>query len=467
MSGIKLSFNNQSKIPSSQEVYIGFYTTSTEGFDIENLKSGGPAITWIYANASTNPKGNWYTLDDLSDGVQIKSFIAGRIYVCYNQAGAGGWVLNPDNPLEEPAQTLTQGGDENFNFWLRYDKMELTVTPAPADVADLTSIDFWSIPMSLKSTMNGKTPSGNGVYASSGFMPGVNAQDIYNALDKLSTPPVSGISPQRGQPYPALVPGAFNGDNPPNTYPDPTPDVFARIIGPSAYGTVHPVGFPITPYDTFDAYLTFLLTTFGPGTQSGAVVPGLGKGVVANVAGYFAGSPGSPAQNYNLSASIDNDKNLSLVSNDGNTKISIEYNDLVNPSGIYGANPPNTVNGVSNSGLTNDVNGWVIADLLGGLNIGAVGSSTKIDQTMVGAMKSQDWFSLNPTQMFANLQPAQPADGIRYYNQYAATLFPLSQAYNFAFTDRLSYPGSAVQVSLNQDEVNELEITLENATVSM
>lgn len=237
------------------------------------------------------------------------------------------------------------------------------------------------------------------------------------------------------------------------------------------YGTVNPIGFPITPYDLLEDYLQYLAATFGPGTQKDSVVPGLGDGVIATVAGQFAGSPGSPAGPYNLAAAIDNDLNLSLSSDTqgspANTTITIKKADLINPSGIYGSNPDNTVNGKSNTGLTNDIYGWAIADLLGGLNIGAVGSQTKNGGIMVGAMNSSTWFTLNPADMFAKLQPAEPKDGIRYYNQWAAALMPLSQAYNFAFTDRFTFPGAHVQVSLDQTYVNELEIVLDDATVSM
>lgn len=198
MSGIKLTFTDSSNIPNTQEVYIGFYTTATTQFSIDNLKATGPAITWIYNNIGTQPNGNWYTLDDLSDGVQINHFVSGRIYVCYNVKGAGGWKPDPSNPLAEPAQTLTLGGQVNENFWLRYDKMEITVTPAPADVADLTSIDFWSIPMTLKATLNGQEPTGGGVYEAHGLLGNTSAQDIFKALEPLSNPPVSGIPPQRG-----------------------------------------------------------------------------------------------------------------------------------------------------------------------------------------------------------------------------------------------------------------------------
>ena len=141
---------------------------------------------------------------------------------------------------------------------MRYDKMELTVTPSPDDVADLTSIDYWAIPMTLTATKNGKKPTGTGVYQAKGLLPGVTAKDVYTKLNALTTPPVSGLPPIGGQPFPALVPGKFKNQS------GPTPTTFARIIGPSSYPSINPQGLPITPYYTLEAYMNSLKTTYGP-----------------------------------------------------------------------------------------------------------------------------------------------------------------------------------------------------------
>ena len=68
-------------------------------------------------------------------------------------------------------------------------------------------------------------------------------------------------------------------------------------------------------------------------------------------------------------------------------------------------------------------------DLLAGLNIGAVGSNVIRNGTAVGTMQSSQWFGL--TNLFSGLQP-----GTDYYNTWAAALSPLSNAYNFAYSDR-------------------------------
>ena len=129
-----------------------------------------------------------------------------------------------------------------------------------------------------------------------------------------------------------------------------------------------------------------------------------------------------------------------------------KYSDLINPDGIYGANAPFSLDGGGSQNPANDVYGWIAGDLFSGLNIGAVGSSTTVDGTMVGAMPSSQWFKISNTSLFQNLQPNNPTN----YNQYAATLQGLSDAYNFAFSDRFA----PVLVSLNPATVDTLQISL-------
>lgn len=435
--------------PDSQ-VFIGFYTTETGKFDITNVDASGPKITWIYDGTGT--AGNWYSAKQLSQGVMINRFVAGRIFVCYNPDGTGGWTVDPANRVAEPAQTPILAGMNNANFWMRYDKMELTVTPSPNDVADLTSIDYWAVPMTLNATKNGKAPAGKGVYEAKGLLQGVTAKDIYKKLNALTTPPVSGLTPIGKQPFPALVPGEFT------TQSGPTPSAFARIIGPSSYPSINPQGLPMTPYYTLQAYMNHLKATYGPGTQTTS--GGLGNGVIAKISGKFGGTT-----SYKLKATIDDDLTVTISGDSpANTKIVMKWDDLEDPAGIYGSNPTCTINGVVSNGIPNNIYGWVIGDFCGGMNIGAVGSTVKVStdsgMKVAGELPSSQWYDLNPhTQMFSKLQPDNP-----YYNTWAETLFGLSQAYNFAFTDRIK-AAKGVQVSLDQTYVNELTISLLPAAV--
>ena len=139
MSTLKVVFKNNSSLPDA-EVSVGFVAGSTTAeFNISNV-SDGSAISPVNQAVGN---GNWYTLEDLSSGVNIENF-SGRIYFSYGQT----WTVPTAN--YEPAQNIT-----DVNFFLRYDKMELTFNGSPNDVADLTSIDYWSIPISLETSLNG------------------------------------------------------------------------------------------------------------------------------------------------------------------------------------------------------------------------------------------------------------------------------------------------------------------------
>ena len=453
MSRLSLTVTNKSNVDGSA-VYIGFVAGSSGAeVSIINLKDNSPVKSVGDVGGTYPAQGNWYSLDALPSGVGITSF-SGRVYVCYTTP----WEVQRKG--YEPAQAVTDP-----NLFLRYDKMEITFTGAPSDVANLTSIDYWSIPMSLNTRKGGVV-----VGTVKGLLDGVTTQQVFDNLNKLTTPPVSGLTGPGGvdgKPMPALVPGQYQ------QYPGgPTPGkTFARIIGPSSYPPAFPPpgAIPVTPYDLLQNYLEYLLTTFGPLTQMGAVVPGLGKGIIAHIAGDFAGvGPNVPVtgpqskQTYDLVATIDDDLNITLNGTtsgiQGGITMLHKKQDLLNPTGIYGGNAPYYLNGATSpTAPGNDVYGWVGGDLFSGLNIGAVGSNAKSGGTVIGAMPSQSWFALPVSSFFANMQPGNP-----FYNQWAATLSKLSQAYNFAYTDRFAH----VLVGLNPADVDTLEIVLEDGTVA-
>lgn len=436
MATLKILFKNDSGL-SDDQISIGFVSGSTTApFSINypDPNPFEPLELEIQPLNTEKGNGNWYPLKDLSNGVRVSNF-SGRIYVSYGETWS---VLNAGY---EPAQNITDA-----NFFLRYDKMELTFNGAATDVADLTSIDYWSIPMQLETFMED-----NSVQVDNGIKSGVTAQMIYSQLNAITSTPQSGLA----NALPALVPGQFT------QLPTQPGTGFARIIGPSSYPPIG--GVPVTPYNLFEDYLNYLVQNFGPNTKLGQIVPTLGNGVIATIAGQFNGvGPNVPAtgpqsaQSYNLSATIDSNGTVTLtgtVGSESGTTITMVYQkaDLINPSGIYGANAPFSKNGGTAQYPANDVYGWITGDLLAGFNIGAIGSSTTSNTTMVGAMSSSEWFTLPISALFSNLQ-----SNSAYYNQYAATLQNLSDDYNFAYSDRFA----PVLVSLNPATVNTLQITL-------
>jgi len=430
MATLKIKFKNESGL-SDNLVSIGFAPGTGNPFritypDPNPLKPLELTIKPLNESAGD---GNWYALNDLCNGVNIENF-SGRIYISYGKT----WTVLNSN--YEPAQNITDP-----NFFLRYDKMELTFNGDPADVADLTSIDYWSIPMQLETSFNEAS-----IQTDHGLKTGTTAQMVYDQLNSLTSTPQSGLA----NALPALVPGQFTQQqNQPGSG-------FARIIGPSSYPPVG--GVPVTPYNLFENYLTSLNDD-----KSGQV-----NSTIATISGTFSGvGPNVPAsgpqssQGYNLTATIDSSSNITLTgtvaSGTKATTIVYKKKDLINPSGIYGANTPFSLNGGASQNPANDVYGWITGDLLAGLNIGAIGSKTMIKGKKVGEMTSSEWFTLPNTSLFGSLQSSSSN-----YNQYAATLQKLSDAYNFAYSDRFS----PVLVSLNPAKVNTLQISLLNAKVN-
>ena len=447
MSALTVKFSNNSGYPDS-DVSIGFFQGQPAVgqpaplFNITNLSAGGPAILALNGGSTFPTAGNWYTLTQLESGVSVTNF-SGRIYVCYGQP----WVLQ--GPGSEPGQAVTDPA-----FFMRYDKMEMTFNGSQYDVADLTSIDYWSIPMKLQTSLSGVV-----VQTVYGLLPGVITPQVFNELNALTTPPVSGlpsVGGVDGNVMPALVPGEFQ-EYPGGVNPNP---IFARIIGPSSYPPVG--GRPVTPYDLMTGYLNYLNTNFGPGTISGVTIPGMGAGVIANIAGNFAGvGPDVPAtgpqsqQTYSLQATIDADLNITLTGTvsgvSGTTTMVYANADLLNPTGIYGGNAPFTLNGAATT-PANDVYGWVAGDLFAGINVGALGSTVEVSDVMIGAMNSQEWFTLSSNYYFSGMQSIST-----YYNQWASTVVGLSNAYEFAYSERFAH----VLASLNPATVDTMQIVLE------
>ena len=396
---LAVKFKNNSGHASS-EVYIGF--VGAEPLNATNKATNAPL------EKSQFQSEHWYTLDTLPQGIDLNSF-SGRIYVGY------GAPWNFTHAGYEPSPVAAT----DPNFYKRYDKVEITYHGNAADVANATSIDYFSIPVGLNVYQGGTGGT---------LVKSLHASPMETTLIAME----SIASPQQA----AVVRAADES--------------FVRVIGPSVYPP--PPGLPASPYDTFEGYLTHM--------QTYAAAHG---GTVARIKGHFNGigaapvTPQTKAQAYDFVATIDAQQNITLTGNGGEVgqhTLVFHHNDLLNPAAIYGANPNFALDG---SPMTpqNDLYGWVIADLLAGINIGAVGSTTVVSGQQVGQMESQQWFTL--AERFAELQPSHP-----YYNQWAAAMSEISDAYNFAYTDRFAH----VVAPLNPAQVDTLEIVFLGETTA-
>lgn len=427
----------------SVAVSIGFVGTGSL------TKKDGTALKTVGDGYGTPGfTGNWYTYAELQDGISTSGF-SGRIYVCYGAT----WV--PTGTTTEPA-FLPGTGDNSLCV---FDKMELTFDGSQYSCADLTSIDFWAIPMNLISYKSGvQVAEVKGVKDSSSI------SDIQLALAALSNPVQSNATAT--ELYNAAVAA---GMKPPALNPTSAKMIgnseFLRIVGPNSYPSFgnpalgQMMGLPFTPYNTFEPYLNYLIKNFGPTSTKSAVIEGLGAGVIATISGSYGGNPKAPkstlteAQTYSFSAEIDADMNLRLVGSGGvagSATLLIEKWDLLNPSSMYGANPEFSINGARQT-PQNDLYGWVLGDLFAGFNTGAIGTEQKVGGEMVGAMPSSDWFSkLDSSTMFSYLWPSNS----NFYNQWAEALVSRSDAYNFAYAERFSAP----LLSLNPANVDTMTI---------
>ncbi|MCC9622732.1 hypothetical protein LPB41_13620 [Thalassospira sp. MA62] len=442
---LKLVFENKSGVP-DDHVYIGFRAHSADIADTfgNPVKSNRDHIPeWTPLSKFTAPK---------TDAFVVNSIDAGRIYVCYS-------------PDQAPAKDFAPEPTINTSttFYHCFDKFEMTYTGSEYDVANLTSIDFWAIPLSLTS-LHGKTS----IKTLNAFKGSTTSTDVYNALSKLTTPPQSGLEAQGDKPVPAIVPGDF----------DKSKTKFARIIGPSLYPPFYithdnpnAAGHPITPYITFGDYLKWLDDNFGKQTTLNAVVPTLGAGKIARIKDHFVGvgkdanTPITIPQDYDLVASIESEDGSYSITltgtvspNGQSTDLTMKFSagDLLNADGIYGGNAEFYLNGASTPiKQDNNVYSRISGDLFAGLNCGAVGSTAALkDGTMVGALNSEDWFkeSVVPKSMlFEGLQ----ADQKDNYNPWAATMAKLSDAYNFAYAERFA------SVQLPVYGIDTLQVTLE------
>ena len=398
---ITMTFKNSSG--RAGEIYVGFVGGAGSTLVATDIATHRPILM------STYKAPHWYALSALKSGIRLAKFLGGRIYVCYDAP----WTFIKDSYEPSPVDS----GDANY--YRRYDKMELTYQGSPYDVADTTSIDYFSIPMELN------------VYQG-----GTSGKRISSVLASPTDRIVSALSQTTVPAGAAIV-------------TDPKTKQLARVIGPGAYPP--PPGRPVSPYDNFESYLKYLRDDYAP--KHG--------GLLASIKGRFGGVGEAPTtapttrQDYGFKATIDASLDITLTGSAdlvGKHTLKLSHDALVGAEGIYGANPNFSIDGEKPIHPQNDIYGWLIGDLLSGLNIGAVGSTVKPagQDKAVGEMNSQDWFKLK--QYFGALQPGHP----NRYNQWAATMAPLSQAYNFAYSDRFAH----VVATLDRATVDTLEIVI-------
>jgi hypothetical protein len=342
-------------------------------------------------------------------GEKLTSKFSGRVLPIYEFSietlGSGVLYVSYKTPLSWVSAAPTAHDK------LRFDKLELTYDAAIVSVANLTSIDFFGIPLQL--------------------------ENFSRALEKLTlkrTHTFYASTPTLLSKFAALgASSAFLSTSGAPWVPSRDFSTFARVIAPGQFSSASATGSP-APYPSFDGYLQSLLKANYTFTEKG----------FANNSHYdYTGkieSDGEGGYMIRLKGTTTPPPPSPLP---GNSEIVLPLPNGRVPGAkpaqnfdhyIYGAvlNPDSIV--LPGSGLSaeqslatvpNSVYGWIAADVFSGLNFGYLGGKYGDDIAT--------WYAVAPT-CFPFGGARKVNDG--FYNSWAATIYNNSDSYGFAFSDR-------------------------------
>jgi len=334
-------------------------------------------------------------------GVDLTQFESGRL------------LFSLGSPLSSVDNTNFQNGSGPDSL-LRWDKVELSLYPASdtvdQSVADLSATDFFGLEFNVEAINNG-TVVGN---------PLTWNESPIQAFTDLAATATHGPG---GTISPYVVVTGTNG-----LYVPALNENVLRIIAPSTVPPSAESDFT-SPQDYINYVQSNGITTEVAGTYSrkGTTLP-------------------TETQTYDFTATIPNtgpQKGDLLLIGGGSlvgTGHTIDIAATNVASAIISTDPTYTVDGVAADIGQNDVYAAAVTDILGGFNLGFVGSSAinPNSGSAYDATSTASWYSpqLTAADAFSYAQPSQPT----FYNQYAAEVSALGDAYGFPFTDLLSGP---------------------------
>src|ERR1700761_398932 len=226
-----LNFNNDRPDASTLPAFITFTGAPAGGFDAT-----------IAGTNTQLQEGVSYSLSALAAGVDVTKYTSGRVFVSLGSPLTG--LTAGSNYAPDFVSTTSP------NFLTRMDKYEITYgVPAsggaPTGGANLSSTDFFGIPLQLQTTGGSqpKTLTWN-------YNTAVNTAAVFQALGALENFQTDTVTNTRG----ALVTGGANGVTI-NTPSGPMNGV-VRIIAPSS--TNQPGTGSSTPYPNIGAYATYI-----------------------------------------------------------------------------------------------------------------------------------------------------------------------------------------------------------------
>lgn len=358
----------------------------------------------IYLTLYSSKSGNAFAPSSVTEGKSIKlsalspvagsanhfqfsttRFDSGRLFISYNSKDADKHFIPDSGVLPGQESQL----DAFSTTQPRNDKIEITYLingGIPTGSSNLTAVDYFAIPMTLETLdMHGNVLQQFTYYA--------NTETVLKQLQDLghSVDSVAKIEDATGQFLRFLAPQQWAGSSSSeqnytgkNPYPSMNPYLQA-VAGQSVTIEGAFDGVPGTYPPAFYRYTT-TLQAGGNITLSGQTAP-----VINGQPGGYTNAP-------------------DIVIAEADVEL-----------GIYTANPPYTVGGAPHTIGDNDVYSAVVRDLLTGFNAGYIGGT----------------YSAEPSNQWWHKPPFQPQNGNNFYNVYARVIQDNSEAYGFAFSDRL------------------------------
>ena len=427
--GLDVQVVNDSGLPDSEvfALLVGQPVVSGGAISVSGLAVANGAIV-------NSPAVNSQAISTLAPaGFNVQSQFSGRSLPVYtftiNSIASGAFIVSYNQAV---SYSDSNPSPVTSNF--RFDQCELTFDPTIASVANLTSIDAYSIPMQMEvlASATATVPLARRTYFTS-------TEGLIATFESLQC---------AGAFYGIASPGAPLGP----WKPSEGLDRFVRILGPGKISSGNLAGSP-SPFPSFGAYLGSLLTPpEGPyrlavtGNASGSTYSYGGTVESDGAGGYRIALSGTtvPPPPSPVPA------NATVTVNLPNGTAPAAQQTLNFDSFIYGAvlsTDSFSVAGMSTAMLQTNINsvyGAITRDVLSGLNFGYLNGRY--------GTNSGAWYGVPPTRFPFGLARATN-DG--FYNPWAAVFYNESDAYGFAFSDR-SGPSPAVPLENNQT----LRITL-------
>jgi hypothetical protein len=395
-SGLTVNFINKHPDYGSAQIYVAF------GGQSNPAQLVGKIVNGAGLSLGTN-----YALTDLKAGVQLTKFVGGRI--CFS--------------LGTPFRSMKPGNanNPNFNnpslpdFNIRWDKAEITYDVGdPHSGINLSATDFFGVRLkiqtyhagSLVTTLTWQAPIAT-IFHHTGLLAGFSRDAV--CLDDKNGVPTEGLTPGN------II-------------------KVVRVIAPSTIPAAVD-----NPYPSFQPYIDHVKA----------------NAITTTIEGTF-----NSVTTYKFTAVIDSAGALVMTGAITTNSVPQSHVIVIRSSelerGIYTADPLCNVDGVDKH-VGNDAFGTTVRDVLAGFSLGFIGSKEQNPNApgkTFGDSPSYKWYTPDKLPTKYAFQGAQPEH--TFYNQFAAYLATVTDAYGFPFTDLTQSPFA----SLKPGNIDRMDITV-------